>query len=133
MNPVSRDIATILEAEPTLGLVFADNLFVGREPATPINVVTIFDTPGAGPLLTLEGKGGSNYFYPSIQIRVRSDNYPDGWRWINNIKDVLHGVNGKTVNGTIYHLIRCATSSFLLDWDEMGHPRFVCNFDCQRT
>ena len=132
MNVPSVDIKDILVAESSLGLTFAINLFVGKEPATPSDCITIFDTPGKPPVLTFEGKNGEGYFYPSIQIRVRNLDYRTGWELIDSIKEVLHGINNEVWNSTHYDVIKCTQEPFLLDWDENGRARFVSTFDIQR-
>lgn len=132
MNAPSVDIKDVLVAGD-FGLVFTVNLFIGKEPATPSNCATIFDTPGRPPVLTLDGKqidGG--YFYPSIQIRVRNSDYRVGWNLITAIKEVLHGLKNEVWNEAHYDLIRCVQEPFLLDWDENGRARFVSTFDIQR-
>ena len=131
MNAPSEDIKDMLVSESSLGLEFADNLFIGKEPVTPKNVVTIFDTYGHPPKLTLQGKG-EEYYYPSIQIRVRSTAYLTGWNLINNIMSQLHGRAQETWNGTLYSVIYCASGPALLDWDDNGNCRHVCNFNIQR-
>jgi len=130
MNPSSEDIAGMIEAESDLGLIFQTDLFIGREPSTPDNCVTIFDTPGRGPQLTFTK--GEDYFYPSIQIRVRDRVYLDGWGVINDIKTLLHGKGQEWINGTYYSLIMCSMEPALLDWDESHRARFVATFEVQR-
>ena len=131
MNASSTDIKDILEGISSLGLVFKDNLFIGKEPATPKNSITIFDTPGFPARLTLAGQG-ENYYYPSIQIRVRNPSYQDGWNLIHEIMVALHGLHHQTMNGTLYTVIYCANGPTLLDWDENGNARFIINFNLQR-
>jgi len=133
MNPTSEDIKDMLEAESSLGLTFRTNLFIGREPDRPSDCTTIFDTPGGPPMLALS-KADSDYYYPSIQIRVRTDmnSYQEGWDLINAIKVLLHGVGPEVWNGTTYTLIRCVGEPFLLGRDENQRPWFVVNFDIQR-
>lgn len=130
MNPTSEDIKDLLEGESSLGLVFETNLFIGREPAEPADCVTIFDTPGRPQQLTLTQ--GENYFYPSIQIRVRNSEYLDGWDIIHAIRNFLHGKNHETVNGTDYNLIKCSIEPAMLGWDENNRVWFVTTFDIQR-
>jgi hypothetical protein len=130
MNPPSIDIKDTLEAESSLALTFATDLFVGIEPAKPDDCVTIFDTPGGPPQLTLEK--GENYFYPSIQIRVRNKVYSDGWALINDIKELLHGKSSETIGGTLYTAIICTGEPALLDWDDNERVRFVITFELQR-
>jgi hypothetical protein len=110
-------------------LTFGVDLFIGKEPAIPKNCVTIFDTPGFAPALGLTTQG---YEYPSIQIRVRNTKYINGWNLIEDIKTALHGLAQQTVNGTLYSVIYCSSGPALLDWDDNGNARFVCNFNLQR-
>jgi len=133
MNAPSYDIAEVLEAygeSSGLGLDYATDLFIGKEPDKPNDCVTIFDTPGYPPYLSISGETG--YEYPSIQIRVRSIKYTTGWALIEAIKTVLHGMNQTTVNGTLYTVIYCSSGPALLDWDDNGRVRFIINFNLQR-
>ena len=130
MNSVSDDIMSILEAESSLGLTFGTDLFIGHEPSTPNNTVTIYDTGGQSPQLTFNRD--EKYEYPSIQIRVRNVSYPDAWEIINDIKDVLHGRAHETWGGSYYSLIRCFSDVGFLDWDNNKRARFVVNFGVQR-
>lgn len=130
MNITSEDIKDMLVAESSLGLVFTNNLFIGREPTKPDDCVTIFDTPGFPPQLTF--KQSERYEYPSIQIRIRNKSYKDGLELAQDIKDSLHGRAQETWNGTLYSLIQCSGSPTLLDWDENNRARFIINFNVQR-
>ena len=130
MNAPSVDIAAILESESELGLTFATDLFVGKEPSTPQDCVTVFDTPGQPNQLTLQQ--GEDYFYPSIQIRVRNKDYVTGWELARDIASQLHARAHETWNGTLYTLIQCMGEPVLLDWDENNRCRFIINFNLQR-
>ncbi len=130
MNPSSIDVKDMLVADASLGLVFNKSVFVALEPVTPNSTVTIFDTIGRPPQLTF--KKGEDYFYPSIQIRVRDKNYSVGWALAKDIRKSLHGRGGETWNGTRYHLIRCSSGPSMLDWDDNRRVRFVVNFSLQR-
>lgn len=129
MNAPSVDITNILEGELSLGLTFATNLFVGKEPTKPDDCVVIFDTGGMPPQLTLKDQG---YEFPSINIRVRARDYQTGWALIDNIKTALHGRAQETWNDTLYSVIYCASGPVHLDWDENSRARFVVNFNMQR-
>jgi hypothetical protein len=133
MNNPATDIRHILEAKDSSSgsydLVFATNLFIGREPAKPDNYVTIFDTPGFAPYMGLTDTG---YEYPSIQIRVRNKSYINGWNMIEDIKAALHGLAQETWNGTLYSVIYCSSGPALLDWDDDNRCRFIINFNVQR-
>ncbi len=130
MNTPSTDIKDMLVADTNLTLVFGTDLFIGREPTTPDECATIFDTSGRENQVTLGMEG--NYYYPSIQIRVRSNDYRDGWDLIQNIMISLHGRGQETWNGTLYSIIKQTSGPALLDWDDNNRPRFVVNFDLQR-
>lgn len=133
MQSTSSDIKDILEAESSLGLIFATNLFIGKEPANPKNCVTIFDTPGFPDELLLTGsEDGNAYQYPSVQIRVRNVGYLIAYSIIENIKNALHGRANETWNGSLYSVIKCSSGPALLDWDDNSNARFICNFDLQR-
>ena len=132
MNPSSIDISALLEADSNFELTFAVNLFVGKEPAFPDNCVTIFDIPGDAPVLTLTGKGGGDYYRPSVQVRVRNNDYLTGWGLIHDIQKYLHGINGVIEDSTEYLLIQSVDSPFLLDWDENDRVRFIATFSIYR-
>jgi hypothetical protein len=129
MNAPSVDIADMLEAQSVLGLTLGTNLFIGREPITPANTVTIFDTYGQAPQLNLTDQG---YEFPSVQIRVRNTEYVAGWDMIESIKGILHGIGNETWNSTYYSVIYCAYGPGLLDWDENSRARFIINFNINR-
>jgi hypothetical protein len=131
MNASSIDIKDILVANVSLGLVFVENLFIGKEPPTPKDCVTIYDTPGFPAKLTIKGQG-ENYYYPSVMIRIRNHNYVDGWNLAHDIMVALHGLNNISVGDTLYTVIACANSPTLLDWDENNNARFIINFNLQR-
>lgn len=130
MNSTADDVKEMLETESSLGLVFPTNLFVGREPTSPDNCVTLFDTGGFGPLVTLDG--ANNYFYPSIQVLVRNRSYPAAYDLIHSIVSTLHGRSNEVIDGTTYLSIVCASEPAFLDWDENGRVHFVSNFHIQR-
>jgi hypothetical protein len=128
MNAPSDDIKDMLVAGD-LGLTFATNLHIGKEPSSPRNCVTIFDIYGFPPDLGLKDQG---YERPSVQIRVRNISYRNGWTLAHDIKNLLHGKEHETWNGTLYTVIYCSSGPALLDWDENGNARFIINFNLQR-
>jgi len=131
MNMPSEDIKDMLTEDGSLSeLQFGENLFIGAEPSTPDNCVTIFDSVGRAPMLTLDKQ--VHYEYPSIQIRVRNNSYPDGWAQINDVIASLHGRAGEEWNDALYDVIRCTASPAFMAWDDNGRAIFVANFDLQR-
>ena len=125
MNSTSVDIKNLLDADSGLGLTFATDLFVGREPTSPSNTVTIFDAVG---LSTEEALDDEGYDKLSIQIRVRNTSYENGFALATQIKDFLHGRANVTCGNTFYMGIYCISSPILLDWDGNNRCRFIVNF-----
>ena len=130
MNPVSEDIKDLLVEDSSLALTFATDLFIAKQPLTPDNCVTIYDTPGAPPALWMDA--ADVYDYPSIQIRVRNKSYLTGYALIQQIKTFLHGQAHVTINSTYYSLIQCMGDPAFLEWDEKGRVHFIINFNLQR-
>ena len=130
MNTPAVDIKDVLKDISSLGLTFATNLFVGKEPTHPDNCVTIFDTPGGKPLLIYDKT--EKYYYQSIQIRVRNNSYTEAFSLADEIEGELQGYAHETINNTYYSIIQTMGSPFLLDWDENGRARVIINFNIQR-
>jgi hypothetical protein len=130
MNALSVDIKDMLEADSSLGLAFGTNLAIGKEKPNPVECVTIFDTPGFPPDLTLDKV--HDYYNSSCQILIRGSDYPTGIVLARNIMVSLHSRVGSTWNGTLYTVIRATGEPSLLDWVENNRPRFIINFNCQR-
>lgn len=130
MNASSEDIKDMLVSDSELGLEFAVNLFIAKEPSEPRNCVTIYDTTSLPPYLGMAGETG--YEYPGIQIRVRDANYKHGWDLIEKIKNSLHGRAQQTWNDTLYSVIYCESGPAHLDWDDNRNARFIINFNLQR-
>ena len=131
MNATSVDIASMLVAESELGLEIGSNLFVGKEPTRPDSCVTILDTYGYPPQLTMAGQG-EEYFYPSVQIRIRNKDYRTADDLSMKIVRSLHGRAQQTWNDTLYTVIYCSSGPAFLNWDDNGLCRFVVNFNIQR-
>lgn len=138
MNGPAEDVKDMLVS--LLGLTFATDLFVGREPAIPLDTVTLFDTSGYAPILDLDPRPGAmddsdpvdtNFYRPSVQVRVRNRSYTTGGALIASIQRVLHGRAHEVWNGTRYELIQTFSPPSFLDWQE-DCARFVATFDIQR-
>lgn len=130
MNTPALDIKDVLKDVSSLELTFATNLFVGKEPTSPDNCVTIFDTPGGKPQLTYNKD--EKYYYQSIQIRVRNNSYTEAFSLADQIEEELQGMAHETINSTYYSLIQTMGSPCLLDWDDNGRARVIINFNIQR-
>ena len=130
MNPVSEDIKDMLEDDTSLGLTFGTDLHIAKEPSTPDNVVTIYDTPSYPPDITLDN---SNVYYrSSFQVRVRHLEQDTGMALARNIMESLHARAQETWNGTLYTVIRATGEPAPLGWSEKDRIIIIVNFNCQR-
>jgi len=133
MTSAADDIKDYLESVSSLGLNFGVNLFVGKEPVSPRDCVTIYDTPGYPPALTLDGADStSTYEYLSMQVRVRNKSYTEGCSLAYDIMGALHGQYNLLVNGSLYTVIYCTGSPALLEWDDNNNAVFILNVNLQR-
>lgn len=135
MNSPARDIKDILISSSSgLNLVFGTTLHVSREPSSPDQVVTIYDTGGFSPEVLL-GSDSRGMEKPTIQIRVRGNKkaYNTTYDLAEDIKNVLHTMINRTVNGTKYVGAWLESDIFFLDYDENDRPVFTMNFLLFRT
>lgn len=130
MNPASKDIKDMLVADSSLGLGYATDLFIAKEPKAPSECVTIYDTPSFPPDLTLNP--AEKYNYSSVQIRVRNKAYFAGMALAMTIMESLHGRAQETVNGTLYTVIRATGEPAPIGFDENNRILIVINFNLQR-
>ena len=130
MNATVVDIKAMLEYYKSTCDTDLYPIYIGKEPDTPINTITLFETGVFPQDLTFDRT--EIYEKPSVQIRVRSTGYLEGWAIISQIKDILHGRAGESWNGAVYTLIRCSSGPALLDYDKAQRVRFIINFYIQR-
>jgi len=80
---------------------FGTNLFIGYEPDTPKDVVSLFPI---GSQQAPSAVGGKEY--PLIQVRVRSETYPSGYNKARQIFTLLHQETNllATLRGRCYAL-----------------------------
>lgn len=135
MNSPARDIKDILILSTSgLNLVFGTTLHVSREPSSPDQVVTVFDTGGFPPEVLI-GTDSRGMEKPTIQIRVRGNKkaYNLTYDLAEDIKDALHTLTNTTINGTKYVAIWLESDILFLGYDENDRPIFTLNFLLYRT
>ena len=81
-------------------LTMGTNLFVGSEPKTPANVVTVYDTGGPAPNQTMDGR--CFICYPTIQIRVRHASFLTGDTQARALLQEVRQITHQTLSGTRY-------------------------------
>ena len=130
MNPASEDIKDMLEADSVLALSLGTTLHLHREPTTPDNCVTIYDTPSFPPDMMFNREEA--YYHSAIQIRIRHLDPDVGMALARDILDALHNRAQETWNATLYTVIQATGEPSLLAWDENNRVIFIINFNLQR-
>ena len=122
----AEDFKDIIESESSFNLDFATNLFLNRVPDVPDNCVTILNSGGYPPAVTLGND--VQLHYPSVQIIVRNRSALIGYNLAFQIKQLLHGRGPEIWNQTTYMSIVCDTEPSILYWDEKSRCYLSLNF-----
>ena len=78
-------------------LTLGTNLFIGFEPTTPTNAVTVYDTGGSPVYQDLSGNNFSSRY--TIQVRVRNASYTAGYALAESVRSTLRGVVNTIIGG----------------------------------
>ena len=128
MNSPAVDIANILESSAFNYGVVGTDLFVSREPLTPVNCTTIYDTGGFAP-----ESADEIYDRPTIMARIRNSSYSGGYAKVQAIKTALHNAHQITEGGTRYIAIWAQSDILFIGYDDSNHALFTINFRIHRT
>ncbi len=123
----SRDVAQLIE-DAALGFgVFGTDLFVSKQPDSPNECITIFDTGGEDP--------EARYVYdrPFVQILVRGLSYDAAYLQLTTIRGAVNGQNNITLNGTRYIQILQQSDIIFTGYDDQDRAELTLNFAIHRT
>lgn len=117
MTSPAHKIATHLDSDGfgTIGSDSGTTISVSREPSSPDEAITIYDTGGLSPDTDTE-----DFLVRTIQIRLRTNNYNSGYVIMENIRDNLLAekdivsVNQIFMDGDILFIGRDDNDRFLL-------------------
>ena len=127
--PPSAEIKDLLAAQG-LG-VFAEDIFVGKQPVSPDQCITVIDSGGFTP------ESGYTLDNPTVQILVRGakDAYVSAWNKAQQIKVYLHNYSEASPQSDNSRIIGIWAMGDILfiEWDESNRPVFSINFRIQRT
>lgn len=102
-------------------------VFIGRQPTGPDSVLTVYDTGGTDPLHLEAGLRR-----PTVQVRVRSVDYADGWTKANAIYAGL-GTTWSAIYGAERVVGFVARGDILfLNRDDQDRFLFSLNFELMR-
>lgn len=129
MNPTSVDIKDILVAEG--GFAFGTDLFIGTQPPTPLNCVTLFDTTTSPPDGTIDGN--NVFFQEGLMVWVRNESYEAAFLQAQGIISLLHNRAGFTQNETFYLYCNLQSGPNALgEGDDEEGTILTLNFNLQR-
>lgn len=104
------------------------NIFIGQEPDSPDNTVTIWELMGREPYNTMGPSGTAPYVKrPNFMIGVRNTSYASAQTLADQIFSDLHWFKG-TIDSTSYLLIRALNQPYSMGVDENKRAQLHCNF-----
>lgn len=121
MNSAAQDIKDRLVSLATIAAGY-----IGEEPATPNDVVTIYDTGGGEPFADIE------LYEPSIQVRVRNLKYADAYALQQEIRKALIVPTDFEINGTHYIGVWNMGDIISLGKDQNNRAVFTANYRIER-
>lgn len=104
------------------------NLFVNTKPATPDNMVAVFDYSGPAADYTHDTSGND---HPSVQVWVRNTNAGTARATIDRIYNHLDGIRNTTIT-TFYAGIFANQTPELMGKDENNRTEWAVNFTTTR-
>lgn len=129
MNPASLDIAQRLAAQGhgTFAGAATWGIFVAKEPQAPDGTVTVYDTSGESP------DPDSDYWRPSVQVRVRHNDYLVAFAKMEElVNELTTDTLSFEINGTRYVGVYQFGSPQFLAFDDNDRAILVANFNIVR-
>jgi hypothetical protein len=121
----AKDIADHLE---DLGHgVFGATIFVGEEPASPNNCITVYDTGGGSNVVP-----DIELYQPTIQVRVRNTSYAAGHLLQEQIRDSLVLPLDFEINESHYIGVWVQSDIMSLGRDQTNRNIFTANYRLER-
>lgn len=104
------------------------NIFIGREPDAPDNLVVVWEQMGQEPYNTMGPSGTAPYVKrPRFLIQVRNTSYASAQTLADQIYSDLHWFTG-TIGSTSYLLIRALNQPYSAGEDENRRAQIGCNY-----
>lgn len=128
---VTTEIAT--RVATATGLVAETSLFRGMMPASPDVCGAVYEYPGIPPLHGF-GVAGIQHEQPGVQVVFRGapHDYDGPMAMARAAYNSLAAVQGTTLGGTKYLMIRPQQSPYALKRDENERVYIACNYLCEK-
>lgn len=121
------DIRTFLTTASIVEGATGWRCFLGTEPSTPDQCVTIYETAGYAPARAF-GSSSADVPRPSFQIRVRGSSNQDYATPRAKMTDIINALNKTDVTSTLT-LVGANSAPIPLGLDSNNRHIFVYNFD----
>jgi len=133
MNPASQDLKDILVGAGvgTFAGTSGWAIYISQEPASPDEVVTLYDSGGPEPLYLMDD---TDLFRPNLQARIRgaAGGYLEAWAKAQEVADTLGHLAPQTIGGTWYAGVWQQTEVTFLRYDDNNRPVLTVNFRIRR-
>ena len=104
------------------------DIFIGREPDAPDNLIVVWEQMGQEPYNTMGPSGTAPYVKrPRFLVQVRNTSFASGQTLADQIYSDLHRFTG-TIGSTSYLLIRALNQPYSAGEDENRRAQLACNY-----
>jgi hypothetical protein len=132
MNSVSMDMLVLLDADSSVPLTSATNLYRGRIPTKTKGLcVVLVDSPGEEPEIATEVNDIEN---PRLQVTVRGDkgDYDEAESLARDVEGILTAVRDQLIGTTRYIKIWTLIAPGSIGYDSNDRPKFSATFRVKR-
>ena len=104
------------------------NIFIGRQPDSPDNLIIVWELMGQAPYNTMGPSGTAPYVKrPRFLVQIRNTSYADAQTLADQVYSDLHWLTG-TIGSTRYMLIRALNQPYSVGEDENRRAQLACNY-----
>ena len=104
---------------------------VGKEPATPDGVITLYDTGGDSPMNTVDDC--ELIGLPTVQVRIREFSYPDAYAKQVQIRSAFKAIRKSTISGQVTYNVIPVGDIFSLGQDSNNRFLLTANYRLMRV
>lgn len=128
MNSAAADTATYLDTQGagTAGGSTGWTIRVSKEPTSPDDAITVYDTSGFVP------DPDNGVYHPSIQVRVRGNGYAAAYAKAEEVRDILITPTSVDIGTTNYVNWWQQGSIEHIGYDDNDRALLVLNFNITR-
>lgn len=99
------------------------DIFVGKQPATPDNCITLVGVYGGTPNVTIP-----DLMFPRFQVIVRNTDFEVGSTKLRAVRTALHDMIAMSLTNFFVYYIHADQEGFPIGEDDKGRAEFSINF-----